>query len=84
MPREFRLPNLGMQIEEGYVAQWLVAVGDSIAEGQDIVEVETDKAQTALPSPFTGTVVKIVALTGQAVRVGGLLAEIEPSPTTGP
>jgi pyruvate/2-oxoglutarate dehydrogenase complex dihydrolipoamide acyltransferase (E2) component len=67
-----------MQIEEGVITEWFVQVGDSVAEGQEIVMVETDKVETALPCPFAGTVVKLFAESGETVPIGGLLAEIEP------
>jgi pyruvate/2-oxoglutarate dehydrogenase complex dihydrolipoamide acyltransferase (E2) component len=74
---EFRLPNLGMNIEEAEIEEWHVEVGEEIGEGQEIVSVGTDKAQTELPAPFAGTVRAIHAAAGQTVTVGSLLATIE-------
>lgn len=76
---EFRLPKLGMSILEGTVTEWLVSEGDAIGEGQGIVMVEMDKAETELPAPIAGTVVSIAATAGDVVEVGELLATIRPA-----
>jgi len=66
-----------MAIEEAVVEDWLVAVGDAVSEGQDIVVVATDKANTSLASPYTGVVREIHAESGEDVGVGALLATFE-------
>ena len=53
---EFVLPELGEGMEAGDVVQVLVTVGDSIAEEQPVLELETDKAVVEVPAPVTGTV----------------------------
>jgi 2-oxoglutarate dehydrogenase E2 component (dihydrolipoamide succinyltransferase) len=73
---EFRLPKLGMSIVEGTVTQWLVAEGDDVAEGQPMVSVEMDKADTELPAPLAGTVVQLAVAEGETIDVGELLAVI--------
>jgi 2-oxoisovalerate dehydrogenase E2 component (dihydrolipoyl transacylase) len=80
MPIELRLPDVGEGIAEGEVVRWLVAEGAQVKEDDLLVEILTDKANIELPSPFGGTVVKIVAQPGQVVNVGGVLALIEPPP----
>jgi 2-oxoisovalerate dehydrogenase E2 component (dihydrolipoyl transacylase) len=74
---EWRLPDLGMNIEEAEIEEWHVAVGDPVGEGQEIVSVGTDKAQTELAVPFAGTVSAIHAGPGETVSTGALLASIE-------
>lgn len=73
MAQAFKLPDLGEGIHEGEVTAVLVSVGDRVAEGQPILEVETDKASVQIPSPFTGMVQEIKAKPGDVVRVGSAL-----------
>ena len=79
MPMELKLPDVGEGIAEGEVVRWLVAEGARVQEDDPLVEILTDKANVELPSPVTGTVVKILAAPGQVVKVGGLLALVEPA-----
>lgn len=88
MPFEFKLPDLGEGIAEVELRRWLVKEGDRVAEHQALVEVETDKAVVEVPSPHTGTVVRIHRQEGETVRVGEVLLEIAgegdlPLPDTG-
>lgn len=78
MPIELKLPDVGEGIAEGEVVRWLVAEGAQVKEDDPLVEILTDKANVEIPSPVTGTVVKILAAPGQIVKVGELLALIEP------
>ena len=75
--REVRLPNLGMNIAEATVQEWLVSEGDAVTEGQDLVAVETDKVEAVLPSPMAGTVSQIVAPAGETIPIGDVLALLE-------
>jgi pyruvate dehydrogenase E2 component (dihydrolipoamide acetyltransferase) len=79
MPIELKLPDVGEGIAEGEVVRWLVAEGAAVKEDDPLVEILTDKANVEIPSPVTGTVVKILAAPGQIVKVGGLLVLIEPA-----
>ena len=79
MPFELKLPDVGEGIAEGEVVRWLVAEGAEVKEDDPLVEILTDKANVEIPSPVTGTVVKILAAPGQVVKVGELLALIEPA-----
>jgi pyruvate dehydrogenase E2 component (dihydrolipoamide acetyltransferase) len=81
---EFRLPDIGEGVAEGEVVQWFVREGDRIAEDAPLVSVLTDKANVEIPSPKSGTVVKIHAAVGEKVKVGGLLVTIEPTGLRGP
>ena len=79
MPFELKLPDVGEGIAEGEVVRWLVAEGAEVKEDDPLVEILTDKANVEIPSPVTGTVVKILAAPGQVVKVGEPLALIEPA-----
>ena len=73
MARSLKLPDLGEGIHEGEVLAVLVSVGQAVAEGDVILEVETDKASVEIPSPYTGTVQEIMVKAGDVVKVGNLL-----------
>ena len=70
------LPKLGMNQEEGEIVSWLVAEGDTVTEGQPIVEVETDKATVELEAPAGGVLAKIVHGEGDIVPINGVIAVI--------
>jgi 2-oxoglutarate dehydrogenase E1 component len=75
---------MGESVTEGTVLEWLKQVGDAVSEGEALVEVSTDKVDTEIPSPVTGTLSKILAEADQVVEVGAVLAEVTPgdSPET--
>src|SRR5262249_53774748 len=77
MTREFKLPDVGEGITEGEIVRWLVKEGDLVKEDQDIVEVETDKALVALPSPHAGKVLRLHGVEGDIIKVGAVLVTIE-------
>ncbi|MDA7915135.1 2-oxo acid dehydrogenase subunit E2 [bacterium] len=77
MSTEVNLPELGDGIESGDVLEIFVAVGDVISEGQDIVEMETDKATVPVPASAGGKVTKILVNEGDTVAIGGTILEVE-------
>ena len=79
MPIELKLPDVGEGIAEGEVVRWLVAEGAQVREDDPLVEILTDKANVEIPSPVTGTLLKILAAPGQVVKVGEPLALVEPA-----
>jgi len=79
MPIELKLPDVGEGVAEGEVVRWLVAEGAAIREDDLLVEILTDKANIELPSPVSGTFLKILAKPGQIVKVGEPIALIEPA-----
>jgi 2-oxoglutarate dehydrogenase E2 component (dihydrolipoamide succinyltransferase) len=83
MPTSVTLPELGESVEGGTLVAWLVAEGDTIARGQAIAEVSTDKVDTEIPSPHAGTVTRLVAAVDGEVPVGGVLLELEVSDSAG-
>ncbi len=74
---EFRLPDVGEGIATAELVDWRVAVGDHVREGQDLAEVQTDKAIVVIPCPTKGTVVRLSASAGEILDVGGVLAVFE-------
>ena len=70
MARTFVLPDLGEGLVEAEIRNVLVKEGDVIREDSPLLEVETDKAQVEIPSPFAGRVEKIHVQPGQTVKVG--------------
>src|SRR5689334_1349949 len=70
MATEFKIPNLGDGIKGGDVLNVLVKVGDTIAQDQGVVELETDKATIEVPSTVAGTVTEIKIKKGDKVTVG--------------
>lgn len=72
---EFRLPKLGMSMTEASVEEWLVENGATVSEGEEIVEIGTDKVNSAVESPASG-VIEILVDEGETVDVGTLLARI--------
>jgi pyruvate dehydrogenase E2 component (dihydrolipoamide acetyltransferase) len=76
MPFEFKFPDIGEGLTEGEIVKWLVKEGDSIKEGQPLVEVETDKALAEIPSPRTGVVLKILGKEKEIIKVGQIIVVI--------
>jgi pyruvate dehydrogenase E2 component (dihydrolipoamide acetyltransferase) len=74
---EYTLPELGEGIGSGDVVQVLVAVGDTIAKDQPVLELETDKAVIEVPSPVGGIVQKIHVQKGDKAAVGQLILTVE-------
>lgn len=70
MNKEFKLPDVGEGLTEADIVSWHVKPGDTIEDGQVIVEIETAKAVVELPSPYSGTVTGLLVEEGQTVDVG--------------
>src|ERR671911_936783 len=76
MASSFKLPDLGEGLTEGEVARWLVTEGQVIAEDDPLVEIQTDKATVEVPSPYAGTVLRILVAEGEITPVGTELVVI--------
>ena len=76
MARAFKLPDLGEGLTEGEVARWLVTEGQEVREDDPLVEIQTDKATVEIPSPYEGTVLRILVAEGEVVPVGSELVLI--------
>jgi len=72
----FNFPDVGEGIHEGRVVEWLVAEGDTVAEDQAMLKVETDKAVVELPSPYAGTVLRLHVADDDTIFVGDPLVTI--------
>ena len=79
MAFEFKLPELGENIEGGDVVGVLVAVGDAVTEGQSILEIEAGKASMEIPSPAAGTISAVHVAQGDSIVIGQLTFTIEES-----
>ncbi|HEX5928253.1 MAG TPA: dihydrolipoamide acetyltransferase family protein [Solirubrobacterales bacterium] len=73
---EIVMPRLSDSMEEGTVLSWLKQVGDEIAVGDEIVEIETDKANMAYESDVAGTLTEILAEEGATLAIGTPIARI--------
>ncbi|MFD8686531.1 dihydrolipoamide acetyltransferase family protein [Streptomyces sp. NPDC059651] len=81
----FRLPDLGEGLTEAEIIEWKVAVGDTVAIDQIVVEVETAKATVEVPVPFAGSVLCLHAEAGSPLAVGDALISVgAQAPSTPP
>ncbi|WP_304037912.1 dihydrolipoamide acetyltransferase family protein [Mesonia mobilis] len=74
---EIKLPKMGESIEEGTIISWSVAVGDEVEQDQTILEVATDKVDSEVPAPATGTITQLLVEPDQVVKVGQVIAKME-------
>ena len=73
---EIVMPRLSDSMEEGTVLRWLKGVGDEVAVGDELVEIETDKANMVYESDLAGTVVEVLAQEGDTLPVGEPIARV--------
>src|SRR6266849_1056694 len=71
---ELKLPKLGESVTEGTIGKWLKQPGEKVDKYDLLVEVQTDKANTEIPSPVAGTLREVKVQEGQTVPIGTLLA----------
>lgn len=74
---EFKFPDIGEGIAEGTLMKWLVKVGETVKEGQDIAEVETDKVTATIPVPYSGTISKLFFEEGDVIEVGQVMVTVD-------
>ncbi len=75
---EFNLPNIGINTaEEVTVSFWHIEEDEEFDEGDDIMEVSTNKATFSVPVPYSGKLIEILAQEGEVLRVGDVIAVIE-------
>jgi pyruvate dehydrogenase E2 component (dihydrolipoamide acetyltransferase) len=77
MPTEFKIPELGENVEKGDVVRVLVNVGDMVKVDQSVLELETDKATIEVPSSIAGKVAEIKVKTGDKVKVGQVVLVLD-------
>ncbi|MFF7726074.1 dihydrolipoamide acetyltransferase family protein [Streptomyces sp. NPDC008001] len=82
--REFKMPDVGEGLTEAEILKWYVAVGDTVADGQVVCEVETAKAAVELPIPFDGVVHELRFPEGTTVDVGQVIIAVDTRPGAGP
>src|SRR5215211_76100 len=68
------MPQLGESVTEGTIARWLKAEGDEVEKDEPLAEVDTDKVNAELPSPFAGKIEKLLVSEGTTVDVGTEIA----------
>jgi pyruvate dehydrogenase E2 component (dihydrolipoamide acetyltransferase) len=74
---EFKLPELGENIHQGDLVRLMVAPGATVAEGQTVMELETDKAVVEVPSSVSGTVKEVLVKQGEKIKVGQVIFTID-------
>jgi pyruvate dehydrogenase E2 component (dihydrolipoamide acetyltransferase) len=89
--KAFRLPDLGEGLHEAQIMEWHARPGDEIKADAPLLSVETDKAVTEVPSPWSGRISRLCAQVGDIVKVGSVVVEYEggeqesvPSPPKAP
>jgi len=80
MSIDIHVPQWGMGIKECRIVAWLKSVGDPIAEGEPIAELETAKVTEELESPASGTLEKILVGEGETVLVRSVIGVIAENP----
>ncbi|MDE0079991.1 MAG: dihydrolipoamide acetyltransferase family protein [Caldilineaceae bacterium] len=85
MAMEVTLPNMGEEIEDVTISRWLVKEGQEVSAGDPLLEIATDKVDTEVPSPASGTVLSINFSEGEIVELDAVIAvigeETEAAPT---
>ena len=79
MPTEVKMPQMGESIYEGTVTKWLKKEGEAIKKDEPLYELSTDKVDTEIPSPVSGTLQKIVVAAGQKVPIHTVVAMVDES-----
>jgi pyruvate dehydrogenase E2 component (dihydrolipoamide acetyltransferase) len=77
MPVEFKLPELGENVEKGDIVRVLVGVGDVVAKDQPLLELETDKATIEVPANAPGRIAAVQVKVGDKVKVGQVVFSID-------
>src|SRR3989442_11889873 len=70
------MPQMGVSVSEGKVTKWLKQEGEQVEADESLLEISTDKVDTEVPSPASGTLTQILVQEGETVEVGTKLAVI--------
>src|SRR5881398_2852202 len=70
------MPQMGVSVSEGTITKWLKSEGDQVEADEPLLEISTDKVDTEVPSPASGTLTQIVVQEGETVEVGTKLGQI--------
>ena len=84
MTIEIRVPQLPESVADASIAAWVVKVGDSITEDQNLLELETDKVVLEVPAPASGVLIEIKAEVGATVLAGDLIGIIDETASAAP
>src|SRR5918999_3566442 len=76
MASEIVMPRLSDSMEEGTILKWMKSVGDEFAVGDELVEIETDKANMVYEADAAGTLIEIVADEGATLPIGEVIAKV--------
>ena len=76
MAEDIVMPRLSDSMEEGTVLKWMKSVGDEVALGDELVEIETDKANMVFEADAAGTLIEIVAGEGETLPIGEVIARV--------
>ena len=79
MTIELKIPEVGESVREVQIGRWLKQEGDSVAQDENVVELETDKASMELAAPSAGVIGQILKREGDMVAVGDVIGYVEPS-----
>jgi pyruvate dehydrogenase E2 component (dihydrolipoamide acetyltransferase) len=79
---EFKLPELGENIDQGDLVRLMISPGAQVSEGQPVMELETDKAVVEVPSSLTGIVKEVQVSQGDKIKVGQVIFTLEPGATS--
>src|SRR6185436_9311321 len=79
MSIELKIPEVGESVREVQIGRWLKHEGDPVAQDENVVELETDKASMELPAPSAGVIGKILKKEGDMVAVGEVIGYVEES-----
>jgi pyruvate/2-oxoglutarate dehydrogenase complex dihydrolipoamide acyltransferase (E2) component len=74
---DIKLPRFGTTMEEATIGRWLKSVGEVVAKGDPLCEIETEKVAVDFESPVSGTLSEIVAQSGTNAEVGTVLCRLE-------
>src|SRR5213592_4830762 len=76
MAQDVVMPRLSDSMEEGTILRWIKSEGDEVAVGDELVEIETDKANMVYESDAAGTLIEIVANEGDTLGIGEVIARV--------
>jgi 2-oxoglutarate dehydrogenase E2 component (dihydrolipoamide succinyltransferase) len=77
MSIEITMPRVAETVDSVYLVSWLKAVGDMVNEGEDLLEVETDKAQLTVPSSASGKITELRFAIDAEIKTGDVIAVLE-------
>ena len=77
MPTNIPMPQMGESIFEGTITKWLKKEGDFVKRDEDLFEISTDKVDTAIPSPVSGVLTKIMFPVGSKVPINTVVAVVD-------